>query len=194
MIQYGETGLIASKEWARMAKKQARATSRKAAGKPSRAVSGIIGGVLIGLAGAWAIWLLLHQFSTSIPLPPGLPPAQNATPVSQISPLAAEGITLAPASQSPALPRQEALLIAQQLEPDAATSAKQTTAQYVLVTYPAASNLAAHPSLHDTPAWLIEYHSVPLAPGDSSASGRSTYDLYVFLDASSGKELVVVRV
>lgn len=185
--------MIASKERAKMAKKQGRATNRKAARKPSRVVSGVIGGIMIGLAGAWLIWLLLHQFGTNIPLPPGLPPAQNATPVSQISPLTAEGITLAPASQSPAIGQKQALLIAQQLEPDAAASAKQTTAQYVLVTYPAASTPAAHPNLHDTPAWLIEYHSVPLAPGDSSASGRSTYDLYVFLDASNGKELVVVR-
>lgn len=177
-----------------MAKKQGRAANRKAAGKPSRVMSGIIGGILIGLAGVWAIWLLLHQFSTSIPMPPGLPPAQNATPVSQISPLAAEGITLASASQSPPIGRQQALLIAQQLEPDAAASAKQTTAQYVLVTYPASGTSAAHANLHDTPAWLIEYQSVPLAPGDSSASGQSTYNLYVFLDASSGKELLVVRV
>ncbi len=177
-----------------MAKKQGRAASRKATRKPSRVVSGIIGGVLIGLAGAWVIWLLLHQFGTNIPLPPGLPPAPDNTAVSQISPLAAEGITIAPASQAPALGQQQALLIAQQLEPDAASAAKQTTAQYVLVTYPTTSTPAAHPNLHDTPAWLIEYHNVPLAPGDSSASGQSTYNLYVFLDASSGKELVVVRV
>ena len=177
-----------------MAKKQGRASSRRAKRKPSRVVSGIIGGILIGLAGVWVIWLLLHQFGTNIPLPPGLPPAQNTTPVSQISPLAAEGITLAPASQTPALGQQQALLLAQQLEPDAAANAKQTTAQYVLVTYPTTSAPAAHPNLHDAPAWLIEYHNVPLASGDSSASGQSTYDLYVFLDASSGKELVVVRV
>jgi hypothetical protein len=177
-----------------MAKKQGRATGKKATGKPSRVVSGIVGGILIGLAGAWAIWLLLHQFSASIPMPPGLPPAQNATPVSQISPLAAEGITLSPASQTPTIGQQQALHIAQQLEPDAAASAKQTTAQYVLVTYPVTGTPAAHANLHNTPVWLIAYQNVPLTPGDSSASGQSTYNLYVFLDASSGKELLVVRV
>jgi|GEM_PF-3796989 len=132
-----------------MAKKRGRATNQRAAQKPSRVVSGIIGGVLIGLAGVWVIWLLLHQFGTNIPLPPGLP-AQNPTPVSQISPLVAEGITLAPASQSPALSQKQALLIASQLEPDAAATAGQITAQYLLVTYPNTVTPAAHPDLHNT--------------------------------------------
>ncbi len=177
-----------------MARQQTRAT-KGTKRSSSRIASAAIGGILIGLAGVWFLWLLLHQINASLPLPPVLPGGllSSSSPVPQLSPLAAEGITLSSANETPALNQQQALLIAKQLAPDAATNAQHTTARFVLVTYPNAATPPAHSDLHDQPAWLIEYQGVPLASGDSSATGSSTYDLYVFLDGTTGKELLVIR-
>ncbi len=168
--------------------------------RPSRVISGIIGGLLIAIAGIWFIWLLLHQAGALVTAPPNIPisglmPASN-TPVAQITPLAEEGITLGYTSQAPKLNKQEALLIAGQLEPEAATKAQHVIAEYVLLTYPNTSTPATHANLRNVPAWLIEYQKVPVATGNSSSSSQSqsSYDLYVFLDANSGKELLVVQV
>src|SRR5437868_11995391 len=36
-----------------------------------RVTSGVVGGILLGLAGLWLAWLLLHQFAgNTIPAPP----------------------------------------------------------------------------------------------------------------------------
>jgi hypothetical protein len=116
----------------------------------------------------------------------------------QITPLVAEGITLGHTDQTPALNMQQALLIASQLEPDAASKSKSPSAQYVLLNYPNKSTPATHPDLNGVPAWMVLYQKIPLEPGDASIDPtpfpRSYYDLYVFLDANSGKELLVVRV
>src|SRR5207302_1182392 len=99
---------------------------------------------------------------------------------------------------SPALNQQQALLIASQLEPDAATKAKKTSAQYVLLNYTSTSASTSHTSLSNVPAWMVLYQQIPLASADPSADpnspSHSTHDLYVFLDANSGKELLAIWV
>ena len=167
-----------------------------------RVTSGVVGGILLGLAGLWLAWLLLHQFAgNAIPAPPA-PPMIGAFPTSptdsQLAPLTAEGIALGHPSQTPALSQQQALLLASQLEPGAASKSKTTGARFVLLSYPDKSTLAAHPNYHDVPTWMIVYQRIPLEPADASVDptpfSRSSYDLYVFLDANSGKELLAIQV
>ena len=164
-----------------------------------RIATGIVGGILLGLAGIWLVWLLLHQLGG--PSLPGLPIsglAPTSAPAMQITPLAAEGITLGHTDQTPALNKQQALLIAGQLEPAAASKSKSSSAQYVLLNYPNKSTPAAHADLNGVPAWMVLYQKIPLERADASVdptpSPQSYYDLYVFLDANSGKELLVVQV
>jgi hypothetical protein len=157
----------------------------------------IVGGLLIALAAIGLILLLLNHFgvagltSTDQSLTPvststaGVLP--NKTPVIQIAPLAAEGITLKQATQAAAVSQQEALLIAGQLEPVAASQAKNTSAQYLLLDYAGSGTLGAHSTMQNIPAWMIEFQQIP-------SSTQSSYNLYVFLDANSGKELIAVRV
>jgi len=45
---------------------------------------------------------------------------------------------------------------------------------------------------------MVLYQKIPLQPSDASAdpapSPRSSYDLYLFLDANSGRELLAIQV
>ena len=175
------------------------ASRQKASAARSRLVSGIIGGMLLGVGILWLGWILLQRAGgpgfPTINLP-GFAPA--GTPVDQIALLSAEGITLGRPSQDPALSQQQALFLASQLEPDAATQAKSTTAQYVLLNYPSTSTPALHPAINNVSAWMILYHNIPLIPTDASVDptpyAHSFHDLYLFLDANSGKELLTVWV
>lgn len=116
----------------------------------------------------------------------------------RIAPLLAEGIVLAHANQKPALSQQQALVTANQLEPAAAAQAKSTSAKYVLLNYSNLSTPGAHPHLLNVPVWMVWYQRIPLEPtgasGDPATSPHSQYDLFVFLDANSGKEVLAVRV
>lgn len=146
----------------------------------------------------WLGWLLLHQ--QSIPLKLTFPTTIGApnlnSSIAQVPPLLAEGITIASPGGQPPLSQQQALLLAAQLEPDAATHAKTTTASYVLLNYPNVSTPATHANLNNVPAWMIWYQNVPYVPADSAVDPTpfplSHHDLYVFIDASSGKELLAV--
>lgn len=164
-----------------------------------RMVSGFVGGMLLGLAFLWLAWLLLHQFAgSSIPAPPVFGSFPINPPVAQITPLVAEGITLGNPGQTPTLSQQQALFIASQLEPGAASKVKTPSAQYVLLTYPNKGTSPAHPDFHNVPVWMILYQGIPLQHADASVDPtplpRSSYDLYVFLDANSGKELLTIQV
>jgi hypothetical protein len=101
-------------------------------------------------------------------------------------------------TQAPALTQQQALLIASQLESDAATQATKTSAQYVLLTYAGTHTSTAHAGFSNVAAWMIIYQQIPLAPGDPSADPtpfpQPHHDLYVFLDANSGTELLAIWV
>jgi len=165
----------------------------------SRLISGIAGGILFAAGVAWLAWLLTHQNARPV-VPvfptPGLAPTHS--PAVQVSPLLAAGITLGKPLQPSALNQQQALLIASELEPDAAVNAKNTTTQYVLLNYTNRSTPAVHPDLTDYPAWMILYQNIPLQPGDASVDStpfpQSHHDLYVFLDANNGKELLAIWV
>ncbi len=164
-----------------------------------RMTSGVVGGMLLGLACLWLAWLLLHQFAGSaIPAPPVIGSFPINPPVAQITPLAAEGITLGHPGQTSMLSQQQALFIASQLEPGAASKSKTPSAQYVLLNYPNKGTPATHSDYHDVPVWMILYQGIPLQPADASVDPtpvpRSSYDLYVFLDANSGKELLKIQV
>lgn len=163
----------------------------------SRQSSKIAGIILLVVAVLWLGWLVFFRGAPagiSILSFPGLPPLN--TPITQPSPLLAAGITLGRPSQLPALNQQQALLIASQLEPDAATHAKKTSSEYVLLNYTNTSASASHSTLHNVPVWLIQYQQIPLASVDPSvdpnAPAQTTHDLYVFLDANSGKELLAI--
>src|SRR5436309_11443341 len=91
----------------------------------SRQSSKIVGAILLVVAVLWLGLLVFHwgaPAGTAILQIPGLVPPN--TPIQQVSPLVAAGVTLGRPSQLPALSQQQALLIASQLEPDAAANAK----------------------------------------------------------------------
>ncbi len=177
-----------------------RTTARSKDKRPassSRAISGVVGGILLVAGIVGLVWLLTHQrpFLLALPLP-GLAPTRP--PAVQISSLLAASITLGHPTQPPALNQQQALLIASELEPDAATHAESASTQYVLLNYTNKTTPATHPDLNNYPAWMILYQNIPLAPGDVSVDPtpfpQSHQDLYVFLDANTGKELLAIWV
>jgi hypothetical protein len=178
-------------------------TPNRPRGRPStsrsRLISGIVGGILLAAGVAWLAWLLAHQNARPVAPVfqiPGLAPTHP--PALQVSPLLAAGITLGKPLQPSALNQQQALLIASELEPDAAANAKSTTTQYVLLNYTNRSTPAVHPDLTNYPAWMILYQNIPLQPSDASVDPtpfpQSHHDLYVFLDANNGKELLAIWV
>ena len=170
---------------------------------PGCSLSAIVGGMLFVMAIAGFAWFLTHQQQLSslptFPLP-GFAPINP--PTVQVPPLLAAGITLGHPTQAPGLNQQQALVIAGQLEPDAAAMAQNTNAQYVLLTYSGTGTGGATPAaqhdLNHVPAWMILYQNIPLQPSDPSVDPtpfpQSHHDLYVFLDANTGKELLAIWV
>ncbi len=166
-----------------------------------RRVSKTVGGILVVLAFLWLGWLLLHHYGvkvagfSSLPIPGSTPTASST---SQTSPITVAGISLGHPTRSPALTQQQAILIASQLEPDAATNAKKTSAQYVLLNNTRTNTLTPHPDLNNVPAWMIVYQQIPLASADPAVDStpfpQTQHDLYVFLDANTGKELLIIWV
>lgn len=120
---------------------------------------------------------------------PGL--VGTAGPEEQVAPLLAIGITLGHTDQPPVVKEQQALVLAGGYEAAAAAKAKNTSARYVLLNYP-----GAHVNLKNVPAWMVWYQRIPLEATDASVDPtpfpRSTHDLYVFLDANTGKELLSI--
>lgn len=181
-----------------MSRKQLRETARNAPTIQSHVTTGIVGGILLGIGGLWLGWLLLHQFAGGPALPTipivGFAPNNTNAPDIQIPPLVAAGITLGHTDSTPTLNSRQVLLLASQLEPTAAAHAKVIGAKLVLLNYPSTSTPATHPNFNNVSTWLVMYQKIPLATGDSASSANTSYDLYVFLDANSGKELLAVRV
>jgi hypothetical protein len=165
----------------------------------TRSLSAIIGVIFFVVAIAGFAWYLAHQ-QQLLPLPalsiPGIAPTRPS--MEQIPPLFAAGITLSHPTQTPGLNQRQALLIASQLEPEAAANAQNTSAQYVLLNYSTRDTPAAPSDLNHVPTWMILYQGIPLQPGDPSVDPtpfpQSHYDLYVFLNAKTGKELLAIWV
>lgn len=172
-----------------MAKRRRRSQSKR--------ISGIAGAVLLGLGCFWLGWLLLgqHNYASGSFVWPSLP-GVNATPADvQVPQLVAEGISLTHASQTSTLSQQQARVIAKQLEPEAATNAKSANAKYVSLTY-TPTGASTHANINNVPVWMVVYQRIPIEPNNASVdpvpSTRSYHDLYVFIDANSGKEVLSV--
>ena len=157
-------------------------------------VSALVGGLLICAALAWFGWLLLRQHDLAgltFRFPFAGSQNQPATQTAA-DPLVAAGITLTtPGSGQPAiLTWQQALLLANQMEPQAAAHASNVSSSYVLVSYQ--GKTPAMTALHDVPAWLVHYTHVASAGPDTGAdphAANPSHDCYLFLDANSGQEL-----
>lgn len=173
--------------------------SRRSPWLSSQRLTAIAGALLVLVAILWLGWLLLPRLANTVGISLGPFPGMPSTPTPEISlsPLAAAGVSVGHASQTPALTEQQALYLASQLEPDASAHAQKTAALYVLLNYAPASTAATpRTTLTSVPAWMIVYQQVALRPSDPSADPASStatrHDLYVFLDANTGKELLVI--
>lgn len=165
-------------------------------GKGLRWWSALVGGVLICVALGCFGWLVVSQpragLSFRFPFTnfPNQPTAQPS-----VDPLVAAGISLAtPASgQTAQLSQQQAIVLANQLEPQAAAHARSVSAAYVLFNYKGSTPIPG--GLSGVPAWLVHYSKVAAAGPDTAADPHATnpsHDCYLFLDATSGKELLAV--
>ena len=158
-------------------------------------VSGVVSGILLCVCLLAVGWLLLAPHLNLQGGPTWIIPWAAHPPVTglQVPQLTAEGITLAETNQRPTLSEQQALFISSQLEPEAASSAQSTNARYILVSSTDTSVTADRPVLNAAPVWLVWYQKIPVTANDTQAdptpSPQSTHDLFVFLDANSGKEL-----
>jgi hypothetical protein len=164
----------------------------------SRRLSAIAGGILIGVAALWFLWLLARQVnpgmsSLRLPFPNPQPTHSTSVPA---DPLAVAGITLSPPpqGQQPGLTQQQALLVAGQVEPQMTAKASGFTARYTLFSYQAGGTPTSA-GFHDVPVWVIHYRGISEPPPDVAADPHATgtsHDFYVFLDASSGRELLAL--
>lgn len=172
-----------------------KSTRRREPGALPRRLSALVGGILICVALLWFGWLLARQHNpglASVRFPFSGPQTQPTA-----DPLLAAGITLTtPAQgQTASLNRQQALLLADQMEPQAAAHANSVSADYVLLNYKGSANTTA--ALHDVPAWLVHYSKVSGAAPDTAAdphAANTPHDCYLFLDATTGQELLALWV
>jgi len=146
-------------------------------------VSAIVGCVFLGIAALGLAWVFLGPQVGVGPSVHWLQPeaTEAGSGVEQQLPaLLAHGITLTHPTENAALNQQEALLLANQREPDA-FNAKKVVARYELVN--ATSNQV---NLKNRAVWIVWYQNIASSTG-------SGHDLYVVLDANSGTELFALR-
>lgn len=152
-----------------------------------RLSTAILGSALL-LGALIAGWFVLfhRQGGVFISFLPGAG-ADATAPAQQSGPLLSSGITLTSTDQQPALSQQQALAIARQFEPGAAATASNVSARYVLLT---------STSLKNVPTWMIWYQKIPatstLTNIDPTPPAQTTHDLYLFLDATTGEELLSI--
>lgn len=156
-----------------------------------RGISALIGIVLVACTLLLLAWFSVHPASPSVTFFQASPTAASTAN----DPLATAGITLsAPAQgQQPQLTRQQALTLVNQIEPGVAVQAGKVDAQYTLFSYTRPTT--SQPVFQNVPVWLIHYAQVSEPPPDNGADSHATqvqHDFYVFLDATSGKELLAV--
>jgi hypothetical protein len=156
-------------------------------------ISKIILGVLIGLL-LFAIWQSVFVSHANGPLWSFM--QGNSEMETQIPALQRAGVFLAHAAQQADLSQQQALLLANQLEPIAAVNAQHIDARYILLDYPVNNGSTGQQRFTDQPAWLIWYQHVPVQANDpavdASALSQPQQDLFVFIDDHSGKELLAL--
>lgn len=165
-----------------------------------RRISAIAGLILVGIALLWVGWQMARQANPALnqvkfTLPGFL--SSNVTPTAPTDPLVAAGITLAvpPESPQPVLNREQAILLANQIQPEAATQASSVSVAYVLFSYD--GNNDATPTYVKEPAWVVHYSNIKEPRPDTSADTEATstqHDCYVFLDADSGQQLLSIWV
>jgi hypothetical protein len=161
---------------------------------PLRRYSALVGGSLIVLALLWFAWLLVRQLNPAVNSI-NFPFTSSSTSSAPSDPLAAAGVTLTlPAQgQEPPLTKQQALLLASQLEPAVTARSGGIDAQYTLFSY--SSSGSSQTNFHNVPVWLIHYSKVTEPHPDTSADPQASsgnHDFYVFLDAKSGQELLTI--
>ncbi|HEY1348452.1 MAG TPA: hypothetical protein VGF67_02355 [Ktedonobacteraceae bacterium] len=164
----------------------------------SRRFSAVAGGILIAVAALWFLWLLVRQVnpgvvSLRLPFSPNAQPTRSAN--APVDPLAVAGITLSapPQGQQPGLTQQQAVLVAGQAEPQAAAKAAGFDARYTLLSYQAITSGSG--GFHNVPVWLIHYRGISEPRPDTAADPQATgtmHNFYVFLEASSGRELLAI--
>lgn len=158
--------------------------------------SALVGGLLICAALGWFGWLVVSQQHASLSFRFPFTNVQNQpTAQPSVDPLVAAGISLAtPGSgQTALLSQQQAIVLANQLEPQAAAHARGVSTAYVLFSYKGSTPIPG--GLSGVPAWLVHYSKVAAAGPDTAAdphAANSPHDCYLFLDATSGKELLAV--
>ncbi|GLV57063.1 hypothetical protein KDH_39010 [Dictyobacter sp. S3.2.2.5] len=155
-----------------------------------------IGGLLLGIGLFWLLWLFLFH-PVSVPMISRWSMVDAATtpvPASllQSEPLKAVGVTLSTPNDTPPISRLQALQLAAQAEPDAATSAKKIDAHYVLLTYPAVTNHQNHSSFTNLPTWLIWYQQVPQPSTNVALTTQPPQDLYLFINAQTGQPALAI--
>ncbi|HLI69994.1 MAG TPA: hypothetical protein VKV19_09590 [Ktedonobacteraceae bacterium] len=164
-----------------------------------RRFSALVGIALIGVAVLWFIWLLVRQVNTAVPMPATTLPLPHvlpqSSPTAQDNPLASAGITLSSpgGSQTPRLTQQQAILLADQMQPEVAAHAGKVEALYTLFSYRGSNPDVA--SFQNDPVWLVHYSNVSEPPAATSADPHASsthHDFYVFLDANSGRELLAI--
>ncbi|HZS76865.1 MAG TPA: hypothetical protein VFA41_09650 [Ktedonobacteraceae bacterium] len=164
----------------------------------ARRISGIVGTVLVLIGLLWLGQVVVQHFiggdnqTSTLPYG-GNGPAPTAT--IPLGPLTAAGITLGHPADMPALSAQQAILLANQLEPEG-SNAKRVSAQYVLLTYNGSGGANQRANLNNVPAWMVYYQQIPLPPLNTSVTPypQTQHDLYVFLDAQGSKELLKIWV
>lgn len=154
-------------------------------------ISALIGLVLVVCALLLLAWFSVHQANPRVTFFQANPTVSSTAN----DPLGAAGITLsAPAQgQQPQLTRQQALTLVNQIELGVAARAGTVDAQYTLFSYTRPTT--SQPVFQNVPVWLIHYAQVSEPPPDAGADShavRAQHDFYVFLDATSGKELLAV--
>jgi hypothetical protein len=199
----GGTGktMLARQRTGKMLPTQEIASKAAPQGRPGtnmRQISAIGGAILVGVALLWFLWFYVRQANPA--LATFTWPILNAhnTAVSTPDPLLAAGITVVSASQSqqPLIGRQQALLLADQMQPGVAAKAGGVSLDYVLCSYHN-PNPTSIVTFQNTLAWVIHYTKVSEPNPDTSADPKASanqHDVYVFLDANSGKELLTIWV
>jgi hypothetical protein len=148
------------------------------------------GGALLVVGICLFAWLIFFQHpATSVPSQLWFTANVTATPVSglvlQNSALQAAGIQLESTNQPAVVSQAQALQLVNQQQPDAAADAKKIEEHYGLLNENAQK-------IHNVAVWMIWYQSIAQPPNGIEVSATAAHDLYVFVDAKTGRTILSV--